>query len=365
MNSKFSEDEKRQILRSCTRWLSGHVPRKPKEQFQALADSTGADETSDFYGRGALIEEFEKEIATQLGKPAAIFLPSGTMAQLIALRIWCDQKSNRHIAMHETSHLALYEQEAYKHLHQMRATFLGEKSRALSHQDFSHSKPDYAAALIELPQRELGGVLPDWNDLVAMTDFCRSRGIAVHLDGARLWECTPSYNKSLAEIATLFDSVYVSFYKGLGGMTGAVLTGSVDFIAEARVWQRRYGGNLYRLTPYVISAREALKDRLPKMQSYFDKAREIAAALSPLPGVHVEPAVPQTNMMHIYFDHSAHRMSDAFLTASRDTKMVGLTYFESLSDGSCKGELTVGDATLALTTPEIVEFFKAVVASTS
>ena len=73
--------------------------------------------------------------------------------------------------------------------------------------------------LLELPQRELGGTLPTWDELVAQVTWARERGAAVHLDGARLWEATPfydqSYDKSLANIAALFDTIYVSFYKGL------------------------------------------------------------------------------------------------------------------------------------------------------
>jgi threonine aldolase len=73
--------------------------------------------------------------------------------------------------------------------------------------------------------------------------------VALHLDGARLWECRPFYGRDYAQIAGLFDSVYVSFYKTLGGIAGAALAGPADVIAEARVWQRRQGGNLVRLFP--------------------------------------------------------------------------------------------------------------------
>jgi threonine aldolase len=73
---------------------------------------------------------------------------------------------------------------------------------------------------LELPQREIGGLLPEWDDLVAQAAWTRERGIALHLDGARLWEAAPFYERSYAEIAGLFDSVYVSFYKGLGALAG-------------------------------------------------------------------------------------------------------------------------------------------------
>ena len=104
-----------------------------------------------------------------------------------------------------------------------------------------------------------------------------SAASALHMDGARLWESGPFYDRPYAEIAGLFDSVYVSFYKGLAGITGAILAGTRDFIAEARVWQRRQGGNLFHMYPYVLTARRGLEQRLPRMAEYHRKALEIAA----------------------------------------------------------------------------------------
>ena len=93
-----------------------------------------------------------------------------------------------------------------------------------------------------MPQREIGGQLPSWSDLEAQVAWARDRGVAVHMDGARLWESGPFYERSYAEIAALFDSVYVSFYKGIGAIAGAALSGPAPFIGEARLWQRRSGG---------------------------------------------------------------------------------------------------------------------------
>ncbi|RYZ65031.1 MAG: low specificity L-threonine aldolase, partial [Proteobacteria bacterium] len=291
--------------------------------------------------------------------------PSGTMAQLIALRIWCDRKKQPHFAMHATSHLALHEQNAYEHLHNLKALFLGDAKKCLTLRDFESAPVGFAeelsAALIELPQRELGGVLPTWPDLVAMSEYCRSRDVKFHLDGARLWETAPHYQRSYAEICSLFDSVYVSFYKGLGGITGAVLAGPTDFIAEAKIWQRRYGGNLYRLFPYVISAREALKLRLPKMNAYHEKAVEIALALSSIDGLNIEPSQPVTNMMHLTFAKPASEVETAFIQFAKENNVAGFFRLQPADDGvSCKAELNVGDATLDLPTANILQMFESV-----
>ena len=114
---------------------------------------------------------------------------------------------------------------------------------------------------IELPLRDAGFVLPTWDELVAFTDRSHERGVPVHFDGARLWESQPFYDRSLAEIAALADSVYVSFFKGLGAMAGAAATGPGDLMEQARRWRTRHGGTLFTMLPYAVAARDGLARR--------------------------------------------------------------------------------------------------------
>ena len=97
-------------------------------------------------------------------------------------------------------------------------------------------------------------MLPAWDDLVATCEAARARGAALHLDGARLWQCAGFYKKTLAEIAGLFDTVYVSFYKDLRAPAGCALAGPRDVIDEARIWQVRHGGRLFNAYPYLLAA---------------------------------------------------------------------------------------------------------------
>lgn len=138
--------------------------------------------------------------------------------------------------------------------------------------------------LIELPQRELGGLLPTWEELVALTGWAREQGIALHMDGARLWESQPWFDRPYAEIVGLFDTAYVSFYKGIGGLAGAGLVGSAETIARARVWQKRHGGTLIHQYPYVLAARKGLRERVGRMGAYHAHAVAIAAALREVRG---------------------------------------------------------------------------------
>jgi threonine aldolase len=113
------------------------------------------------------------------------------------------------------------------------------------------------------------------------------------MDGARLWGCEPFYERSLQEISELFDTVYVSFYKQLGGLPGAALAGPKDVVAEAREWRKAHGGTQYGLFLNAASDLACLRRRFPLMPKYRERALQIAEALRDLPGVKVVPDPPK------------------------------------------------------------------------
>jgi threonine aldolase len=256
-------------------------------------------EQQDVYGTGKLIESFEADIAARLGKPAAVFLPSGTMAQCIALRIWSDLAGTRRVGFHATSHLELHEQKAYRELYGLDGVILGEAGRVVTLEDITRAGDKPAAILLELPMREIGGQLPGWESLAAQSNWARDNGVALHMDGARLWQCETYYQRSMAEIADLFDSVYVSFYKDIGGIAGSVLAGPEDFIREARVWIRRAGGNLYSLFPYVLAARAGIRRNLEAIPDAVEATAWLARFFNQTPGMHTTPDQPPTNLFHL------------------------------------------------------------------
>ena len=168
-----------------------------------------------------------------------------------------------------------------------------------------------AALLIELPQRDLGGQQPAWDDLLAQAAWARAQGAAAHLDGARLWESAAGYAKPPAEIAALFDTVYVSFYKGIGALPGCCVAGPAGILAEVREWRQRMGGTLFGLWPNAASALTCLRRRLPLMPAYLRHARAIAAALADATGVRVVPDPPQVPMMHLLLNTTQDRFTAA------------------------------------------------------
>jgi threonine aldolase len=356
------QDLAAEVRRRCERSLTHHGLVTPRQAVEALLEDISPEMETDTYGSGEVIESLERDVAELLGKEAAAFMPTGTMAQQIALRVWSERGGRKTVAMHPLNHLDLHENHAYQRLHGLQGIALispPEIERLLTIADLERAAVSPGVLLLELPQREIGGQLPSWSELVGMTAWARAHGAAVHMDGARLWECRPYYDRSYAEICALFDSVYVSFYKIIGGIAGAALAGPADVIEEARAWRYMHGGRLIRMFPMVVSAQRGLRERLCRMDAYHQKAVEIAEALRPMPSVEVVPGPPHTNMMHLYLRADGEALRQAALDVAAETGIwIGERFAPAQIPAYRRFELTVGDATLEIPTPEIAELFE-------
>ncbi len=351
-----------QLMRGCDRWLSRR-PIPAADRLRTAADALAADDWPDHYGDGELVTGFEDRIARLLGAEAAAVFPSGTMAQQIALRIHCEARGADTIAFHPTCHLELYEHAGYQHLHGLRAELVGDRDRLIELADLEALHVRLGALLLELPQREIGGRLPEWDALVAQIGWARARGAATHLDGARLWEAAPYYGRSPAELAGLFDTVYVSLYKGLGGVGGSVLAGPAEAIAEARVWRRRHGGTLPNLFLFVAGALPGLDRLVSRMPEFLAHARALGAALRDVPGIDVVPDPPQTPLFHLRLRGDPEQLTQRALRLARERR-VWLFAPPALGASGVDGvgtlELNVGEPALEISASEAAELFSIV-----
>jgi threonine aldolase len=257
------------------RQLSGVRKRTLLEELGPIPDVE-----PDRYGEGGPVGELETRVAALLGTEAALFVPTGTMAQQIALRCWADRTHNPIVAMHPAAHPLLHEDDALTVLSGLRPI------KVANSEVLSCAEP-FGTLLLEVPDREAGFVLPTWDELVSVVDVARERDAVVHLDGARLWESTFGLGKPLEEIAGLFDSIYVSFYKSLEGISGAALAGTQDYVDQARVWRHRYGGMLFQQWPAALSALHGLDTVLPRLGAQVAHAKVVASAMGlPEPHTH-------------------------------------------------------------------------------
>jgi threonine aldolase len=340
-----------ELLQQCHTVIPGHRARSPAEMFAAMGAWCAENGVAhDVYGEGALIQAFEEKIAALLGFEAAVFCISGTMAQVTALRLGCEDRASNLVALHPTSHIIVHEKSNYQLLGMFNALQIGDRHRPFTVADLESLPDRLGAVSLEIPMREIGGQAPSWDELEAIKAHCHERNTHLHMDGARLWEAAAGYGRPVNEIAAGFDSCYVSLYKGIGGLGGAVVAGSRSFVRRAAEAFKRQGGNVIHRSPYVVAAAMQFDARLAAMPDLFRRTQWLYEVLRDFPAIRVNPARPQANMLHLHLPVSRER---ALAIRNRVAQLHGVWLFGRASSGALAEssivELYVGEnlATLA------------------
>jgi len=334
--------------------------RSQADWISHIANSKYLSRSIDYYSEGELVTRLEERIADILGKPSALFFAKGMVAQFCAFKVVQEESNNRLIAVHPLSHLAFDEKDSYSHLLGLEGCLIGDRKPFGVH-ELSRLNETPAIVSVELPLRRAGFLLPKWSELQQMSEWCRDKNVHLHMDGARLWESTHYYQQSESEIANLFNSVYVSLYKGLGAMGGAVLAGSESFIERCKVWRTRFGGDAYTNFPLLVTALEGLDHRLTKIPESFNRAKQIATMLSDFP--ELEVAQPHTNGFFVYLKAELNPESIERLNriAAELNNQMQLKLFNAITtfpeSSRCLMELQVGGEHEKISDTEIEQYF--------
>jgi threonine aldolase len=341
-------------MRDSERLLSGVRPPTMREQLAVLAARTDLDRWPDYYGDGP-VRELEEHIAELLGTDAAVYFPTGTMAQQVALRHGAELTGNPTVALHPLGHQEVHERHAYATLTGLRAVWPTTASRNATAAEVAALDERFSTLVVELPLRDAGFVLPTWDELVEVADTARGLGARVHFDGARIWDCVPYLGHSPREIAALADSVYVSFYKSVGAFSGATLAGSASLVADARAWRHRYGGNVFQQWPAALAALSGLATQVPRIPDYVRHARTVAKALAGLPGARVHPDPPHTHQFRLWLPGAASVLAGATLALAEQEKLwfVG-GWRDADVPGMAVAEVTVAEAAMEWTAEDVV-----------
>jgi threonine aldolase len=244
-----------------------------------IAETRGIAE--DEYAREGVVAELETRIAALLGKEAAVFMPSGTLANHLALRLLA--RSGRRVLVQQESHLYNDEGDCAQQLSGLtlvplapgRASFtLDETVAAIAGPPEARVAVPVGAISIETPVRRMAGEAFDFAEMRRITGFAREHGIGLHLDGARLLIESVYTGVAPAEYAGLFDTIYVSLYKYLNAAAGAVLAGPRALLDGLYHQRRMFGGGLPRVWPYAAVALHYLDgfdERFAAAATAFDK----------------------------------------------------------------------------------------------
>ncbi|MGQ0734746.1 MAG: threonine aldolase family protein [Acidobacteriota bacterium] len=265
-----------------------------------------ADVRQDNYLLGGEVERFEQHCATLLGKESAVFMPSGTLANQLALRALAGSK--RRVIVPEMSHVYNDTGDACQTLSGLTlmplapgaATFTrADVENVLARTAGGRVAAEVGAILVESPIRRLSGQMFDWDEAQRIASFARSRGIGTHLDGARLFIASAYTGISPAQYAAPFDTVYVSLWKCFNSGIGAILAGprrALDGMFHVR---RMFGGNLATGWQAALVARHYLDGYVDRLTRAVRESETFYAAVSRLPRVKVERIPQGTNIARL------------------------------------------------------------------
>jgi threonine aldolase len=275
------------------------------EMRRAMAETLLGD---DVFGDDPTVNQLEEVAAARLGKEAAVFLPSGTMGNVIGVAV--NTSPGEEMIADAEAHVFLYEGAGAATISgvQIRpvATEAGvmtpaQIEAALRPRDDFH-QPITAAVSFEDTHNRHGGVVWPLDDLRAASQAARSNGLRVHLDGARIFNASVASGTDVADIAACGDTVTFCLSKGLGCPAGSMFGGSAEAVEQARRWRKRLGGAMRQAGVIAATGLIALETMVDRLAEDHSNARTLAEGLAELPGVHCDLARVQTNLVFIDLD---------------------------------------------------------------
>jgi threonine aldolase len=277
---------------------SDTITRPTAAMRTAMAEAPVGD---DVLGDDPTVARLEQATAEVLGKEAAVFMPSGTMTNQVALRahtqsgdeIVCD--ANAHCYYYEAGGPAALAGLSCRLVEAQRGIFTPDQLRAVLRPDNIHFPPT-RLVVIENTHNRGGGAVWSIEQIAAVEAVAREAGLAMHMDGARLWNASAASGVAACDYASHFDSVSVCFSKGLGAPVGSALAGSAEFIARARRVRKLYGGGMRQAGIIAAGALHALEHHRQRLVDDHAAARALAQGLAAMPGLEIDPASVETNI---------------------------------------------------------------------
>ncbi len=279
---------------------SDTVTQPSAEMREAMAQARVGD---DVYGEDPTLSELEARVASLLGKEAALFVPSGTMANQLAL--WVQTRPGDEVLVGREAHLAVYETGAAAAISGVQISFIGEgglfnasdvKAAIRPIHDYS---PRTALVAVENTHNRSGGRLFSLETCREIAAVAHTAGLRAHLDGARLWNASIGSGVSVQAFAEPFDTVSVCFSKGLGAPVGSALAGPRDLLREVRRRRKMLGGGMRQAGILAAGALFALDHNRERLADDHRAAKAFAKYASRLPGVVIDVDKVETNIVNI------------------------------------------------------------------
>ncbi|UCC29843.1 MAG: low-specificity L-threonine aldolase [Phycisphaerales bacterium] len=281
---------------------SDTVTRPSPGMRKAIAEAQVGD---DVFGDDPTVNCLQEKVASLLGKEAAIYVPSGTMANQTAIR--AQTQPGDEIIAHGDSHIYHYEAGAPAGLSGCSLRLLGGE-RGLFHPEDVRAAvrpldchfPRSALVVVENTQNRGGGSIWPIDQIASIYEVAEEHGLRMHLDGARLMNACVATGHSPQEYTRYFDTVAICFSKGLGAPVGSAVTGSVEIIERVHRFRKMFGGGMRQAGIIAAGALYALEHNVDRLAEDHANAGHLADALAETPGISIDPSTVETNI--VYFD---------------------------------------------------------------
>lgn len=260
----------------------------------------------DVFGEDPTVNQLEERTADLLGKESAMFVPSGTMGNQLAVRLHTQAgdevilEAGAHIFNYESGASAMLFGVTIRPIAGQRGIFTAEDFESICKPPDIHRSPQ-TLVCVENTHNVGGGSVWPIGDLTQLSAAVHQRGLKLHLDGARLWNASAAAGIPEKTYADLADSVSVCFSKGLGAPIGSILAGTKEFIARGRRFRKMLGGGMRQAGVLAAAALYALDHHRQRLVEDHDNASALAAGLATIPGVIAAPKSVQTNIVRFSY----------------------------------------------------------------
>jgi threonine aldolase len=277
---------------------------------QAMAEAELGD---DVYGEDPTVNRLQSLSAEMLGKEAALFVPSGTMGNLASVLAHCGRGDE--VIMGDCAHTFIYEAGGISALggvhphtipNQADGTLLFDDIRHAIRSDNEHFPPS-RLLILENTQNKCGGVVLTRDYMIEAARIAHDAGLAVHLDGARIFNAAVDQGKPVSEMVDMVDSLTFCLSKGLCAPVGSVICGTKDFIAKAHRVRKQLGGGMRQAGVLAAAGIMALEEMVDRLSEDHQHARLLADGLQEVPGIRLDKGSPNTNMVYLVVEPNGER----------------------------------------------------------
>jgi threonine aldolase len=276
----------------------------------------------DVYGDDPTVNSLEERVATLFGKEAGLFCPTGSLANQLLIRQLVSPgeelltEERAHIVRAELGAGAVFSGITTRTWRSDRGLLNAEVPLALAHENAGPYLVSTTAIAVENTHNFGGGTVQPISEIAKLSKEARARGIAMHLDGARIWNAHIATGTPLHEFGNHFDTISVCLSKGLGAPVGSIALGSKELIAKARIWRKRYGAGMRQVGLLAAAGHYALDNNIERLAEDHKRAKKIAIALAAHDASLIDPDTVDTNIVGL-------DLSQSGITAAEFAKRAG------------------------------------------